>query len=135
MLEYVGVAAGYAEVPVVSDVSVATSKGTITCLIGTNGAGKTTFLRSCVGLVARLAGEIRLDGEVLAARDPAQMLKSGIALVPEGRGILSGLTVRENLLVGAFTLADSTQASEQLENVYTMFPTPQGAGADQRGSA
>jgi branched-chain amino acid transport system ATP-binding protein len=88
--------AGYDGAPVVRDLTLAVGRGEVIALLGPNGAGKTTTLRAISGIVRPLAGSIRLDGEDLAKRSPTARSRLGIAHVPEGRGILFGLTVAEH---------------------------------------
>jgi branched-chain amino acid transport system ATP-binding protein len=114
--------AGYGDQPVVSDLKIGVDRGRIVSLIGANGAGKTTTLRSVVGLATLTAGHVEVDDREFTAPKPTEMLAAGVALVPEGRGILAGLTVEENLLAGAYTVRDRTAIKERLTSIYEMFP-------------
>jgi branched-chain amino acid transport system ATP-binding protein len=91
-------------------------------LIGANGAGKTTTLRSVSGLLAPRQGKIYLEGEDLSTYKAHEIVYKGVAMVPEGRGIFSRLTVSENLDMGAFSRTDRPGIEEDLERVFTLFP-------------
>jgi branched-chain amino acid transport system ATP-binding protein len=95
--------------------------GEIVALIGSNGAGKTTTVRAIAGLTAFL-GEIALDGRRLSPNSAERNLRAGIALVPEGRGILGRMSVHENLLMGAYCRSDSTEALADLDRMFERFP-------------
>jgi branched-chain amino acid transport system ATP-binding protein len=97
VLEFNAVTAGYGRTTVLRDVSFAIAPGTVTAMLGANGAGKTTVLRTASGLVRPTSGEIRLGGAVVNRRAPYQRAKDGFCLIPEGRGIFRSLTVGENL--------------------------------------
>lgn len=122
MLQCRNIAAGYADQPVVHSVNLTVEPGRIIGLIGSNGAGKTTILRTCIGLLSRMDGEIVVDGQSQSHPSPADMLGKGVALVPEGRGIFGGLNVRENLLIGGFTIRNKPEMDRRLDGVYAMFP-------------
>jgi ABC-type branched-subunit amino acid transport system ATPase component len=100
VLELDGLSAGYDGAPVVRDLDLEVHAGEVVALLGPNGAGKTTTLRAISGLVHPMAGAIRYDGDDLAAVAPAARAKSGIAHVPEGRGVFFGLTVAEHFRLG-----------------------------------
>jgi branched-chain amino acid transport system ATP-binding protein len=97
VLEFAGVTAGYGRTTVLRDVSFAMPPGSVTAMLGANGAGKTTALRTASGLVRPTSGEVRIGGTVANRRAPHQRAKDGFCLIPEGRGIFRSLTVRENL--------------------------------------
>jgi branched-chain amino acid transport system ATP-binding protein len=118
MLEVSGLSAGYGQVEVLWDVDLQVGDGEIVALVGSNGAGKTTLLRAVSGLVATTAGDIRFDGDSVAGIRPEEVVKRGIAHVPEGRHLFSGLTVRENLMAGAFAGRDGADIDRALE----LFP-------------
>jgi branched-chain amino acid transport system ATP-binding protein len=101
ILEARGLAAGYDTSRVIEDVSLAIHPGEAIGLMGRNGMGKTTLIRALIGLLPVLAGSVRIDGAAAAGLAPFQRARLGLAVVPEGRGIFSTLTVRENLLLGA----------------------------------
>jgi len=122
MLRTLNLTAGYGDQQVVFDLTLEIGRGEIVSLIGANGAGKTTSLRSIVGLAALKGGHVEVDGKSYGAPRPTGMLAAGIALVPEGRGMLAGLTVEENLLAGAYTVRDKAVIAERLAEIYEMFP-------------
>jgi len=97
VLELDSVTAGYGRTTVLRDVSFSVEPGTVTAMLGPNGAGKTTVLRTASGLVRPTSGQVRIDGVVANRRAPYQRAKDGFCLIPEGRGIFRSLTVRENL--------------------------------------
>jgi branched-chain amino acid transport system ATP-binding protein len=112
----------YGESQVLWDVDLAGERGQITALVGANGAGKTTLMKTIVGLVAPSAGRIVLDGHDLAG-DPAEgRVKRGIALVPEGRRLFAGLSVKENLLLGGFARKERAEVAADLGRVWERFP-------------
>ena len=92
-----GLAAGYDGVPVVRDLDLTVAPGEVVALLGPNGAGKTTTLMTVAGLLAPVGGAIHVDGEAVAGRPAHRLARSGVALVPEGRSLFFGLTVREHL--------------------------------------
>jgi branched-chain amino acid transport system ATP-binding protein len=118
MLEVAGLAAGYGRVQVLWDIELDVDKGEVVALVGSNGAGKTTLLRAVSGMIAPTAGDVRLDGASLVGRAPEEAVRAGIAHVPEGRRLFAGLTVRENLRVGAY--ASGGQAD--IERAVELFP-------------
>jgi branched-chain amino acid transport system ATP-binding protein len=112
----------YGRVPVLHGVSIRVDPGELVAVIGPNGAGKTTLLRTIVGLLGPVPGEITFDRRSLVGRDPAAIVAEGIALVPQGRMIFQALTVRENLRLGAYRVADRRVVAERLERVLALFP-------------
>jgi len=116
-----GLVAGFTDEAVVHDVSLQLATGTITTIIGANGAGKTSTLRAIVGALPPRSGRIEIDGETIRRPRPLDMLRRGVALVPEGRGIFAGLSVQENLELGAYSRrggGDADLADELLD----LFP-------------
>ncbi|MDH4260720.1 MAG: ABC transporter ATP-binding protein [Gammaproteobacteria bacterium] len=123
LLRIAGLDAGYGDVQVLWGVALQVPRGEISCLVGSNGAGKTTLMRAISGLVAARAGAIAFDGQPLASASPEAVLAAGIAHVPEGRRLFSAMSVRDNLLMGAYLRRDGRAAIEaDLEKVFTMFP-------------
>lgn len=112
----------YGQHQALNQVSVTVKPGEVVVILGANGAGKSTLLQSIAGLAPRSAGTASMDGHPLMGLRPHQIVESGLALVPEGRGIFGDLTVEENLLLGAY--AKRARASEQqnLERIYSLFP-------------
>ncbi|MBR5765317.1 MAG: ABC transporter ATP-binding protein [Lachnospiraceae bacterium] len=104
----------------VNDISLDVRRGKIVTLIGANGAGKSTILRSVSGIVKPVHGEILFEGENILGLTPEQIVKKGITLVPEGRRVFPNLTVLENLKMGAYLRKDDYQ--KDLSYVYRLFP-------------
>ena len=121
MLDVSGLGAGYGEVQVLWDVEVRVNEQEIVALVGANGAGKTTLLRAISGLLPLKSGSVRWDGRDLARMPPERIVRTGIAHVPEGRHLFAGLTVKENLLIGAHHRKDR-QVRKDLDWVIELFP-------------
>jgi branched-chain amino acid transport system ATP-binding protein len=122
LLEIEHVQSGYGDVQVLWDVSTVVETGEIACIVGSNGAGKTTLLRTISGLVPLRAGSIRFDGREIGGLPPEQVLGLGIAHVPEGRRLFRGLSVRDNLLLGAYLRRDTREVERDLDAVFELFP-------------
>jgi branched-chain amino acid transport system ATP-binding protein len=120
VLEVAGLDAGYGEAQVLWDVSLRVEAREIVALVGANGAGKTTLLSTIAGLVAPTRGSIMLEGVQIAGCTPEKIVATGISLVPQGRRLFGGLTVHENLLMGAFHRRDNNVAVD-LERIYGLF--------------
>ncbi|HEY7646894.1 MAG TPA: ABC transporter ATP-binding protein [Hyphomicrobiales bacterium] len=114
--------AGYSEVPVLKDVSIAVGEGQFVSIVGPNGAGKSTLFKTISGIVAPMSGSIRFEDVDLSAVPPAQRPHLGIAHVPEGRQVFASLTVLENLEMGATTKAGARDWSRNLEQIFTWLP-------------
>ena len=114
--------AGYGDVRVLWGIELAVEAGEIACIVGPNGAGKTTLLRTVSGLVGATAGRITFDGEPLAGASADEIIARGIAHVPEGRRLFRGLSVRDNLLLGAYLRRDAAQTRRDLDYVLSLFP-------------
>src|SRR5258708_12922582 len=115
-------AAGYGDVRVLWDISLTVAVGEITCIVGSNGAGKTTLLRTISGLVQASSGRVLFNGEDITSRPSDQVLGCGIAHVPEGRRLFRGLSVHDNLLLGAYLRHDTAEVKRDLEYIFTLFP-------------
>lgn len=123
LLEVDSLESGYGDIQVLWGVNLTVHVGEIVCLIGSNGAGKTTLLKTISGLLAPTAGSIRLAGQPLASQSPEAILRAGIAHVPEGRRLFRTMSVRDNLLMGAYLRpANDPTVLEDLDRVLTMFP-------------
>jgi branched-chain amino acid transport system ATP-binding protein len=120
LLELTDVHARYGQVRALHGVTLTIDEGEIVALLGANGAGKTTTLRAISGVVARDGG-VAFDGEPLP-RSPEAAARAGITHVPEGRGILAELTVRENLMMGAYLRRDRKAVADDLERAYQELP-------------
>jgi len=116
------VTASYGNIQVLRGVSLHISQGEIVALIGSNGAGKSTTLMSVCGLVPPRSGEIRFMGKPIGGEAPDRIVSMGISQVPEGRRIFSGLTVMENLDMGAYLRRDARAVASDLEYVFDLFP-------------
>lgn len=115
--------AGYGDVSVLADVSMSAEVGAITAVIGSNGAGKTTLLRSLSGLLKPRQGIIRIGDAELSGSKPLDFVNAGVAHVPEGRRLFAGMTVEDNLLMGAFARAVAPkQLQRDLDRIYATFP-------------
>lgn len=121
LLEVSGLTTRYGSITALRDVSLSVGDGEVVGLIGPNGAGKTTLLNTVAGLLPPAAGTVVFDGTDVTGAAPEQMLKSGLALVPEHRRIFADFTVAENLRIGGITLAAAERA-EMLEEVVEVFP-------------
>ncbi len=114
--------AAYGHGPVLHGVSLTVPAGSISALIGANGAGKTTTLRCIVNLLQASSGTIEFDGASIQGLRTDQLAEKGLSLVPEGRRIFEGLTVLENLRVGAFKCTDGKEVSARIEMMFELFP-------------
>lgn len=117
-----GLQAGYGDVQVLWDISMEVGLGEITCIVGSNGAGKTTLLRTISGLIKPKSGSIQLQGENIGGIGPDGVLNRGIAHVPEGRRLFKGLSVHDNLLLGAYLRTDTAGIAQDLDFVLETFP-------------
>lgn len=112
----------YGVIPAVQELNLEVRRGQIVALLGANGAGKTTTLKTVVGVLKPAHGRILYDGKDITTLPAPQRVRMGICLVPEGRGIFGRLTVRENLLLGAYHRKDQKEVVKDLEEVYRLFP-------------
>lgn len=122
MLEIQSLCASYGDLPALRDVSLKADAGKIVALIGPNGAGKSTLLRTIVGLHRPTSGAVLLDGKPIHTIPPHQIIEHGIALVPEGRRLFGGMTVLENLQVGAYSVHARQVQERTLKQVFEIFP-------------
>ena len=113
---------GYGEIQVLWGIDLTVNEGEIVCLIGSNGAGKTTLLRTISGLMSPTAGSIKIEGRVIEGADARLALTSGVAHVPEGRRLFRTMSVKDNLLMGAYIRKAPRDVEDDLERVMTMFP-------------
>lgn len=112
----------YGGIEALKGISLEVPSGKIVTLVGSNGAGKSTTLKAIVGLVKPKSGSINYEGIDLTKLNTEDMVKKGIALVPEGRRVFADLTVLENLKIGAYSRKDKTGIAEDLEKIYSLFP-------------
>jgi len=120
LLQLDGISAGYDEVPILRDVSLAIKRGEIVSLIGRNGVGKTTLMKTIIGLVSPTAGQIMFEGTEITDATPEERGQAGIGYVPQGREVFPRLTVEENLRVG--TQVNKANTTHLFEEVYRYFP-------------
>jgi branched-chain amino acid transport system ATP-binding protein len=132
-LEAAGLHASYGQTRVLHGMSFSMEEGTITTLLGANGAGKTTTLRALCGMV-RTEGEIRFGGRRIDGRATEDIVRLGIAHVPDGRGTFVNLTTEENLRLGAYTRKDRAAVEADLERIYGYFPRLKERHAQQAGT-
>jgi branched-chain amino acid transport system ATP-binding protein len=122
LLEVESLAVRYGRVHAVRGASVSVDEGEIVAVLGANGAGKSSLLKGIMGLVAVDGGRVSFGGTDLTAAAPAARIASGLVLVPEARRILMGLTVEENLLMGAYLRRDSGAVAAEIRALYERFP-------------
>jgi len=132
-LETSGLRASYGMTRVLHGIDFAMEEGGITTLLGANGAGKTTTLRALCGMV-RTEGEVRFGGQRIDGRATEDIVRLGIAHVPDGRGTFANLTTEENLRLGAYTRRDRAAATDDLERMYNYFPRLRERRAQQAGT-
>ena len=122
MLEIKNLTVNYGAITALRGISLQVAPGDIVTLIGGNGAGKTTTLRTISGLLRAQSGEVLYEGRNLTSLAPHQIVKLGISQVPEGRMVFANLTVKENLMMGAYLQADRQVIQKELEYVFGIFP-------------
>jgi branched-chain amino acid transport system ATP-binding protein len=123
LLKVEGITSGYGDVQVLWGIDLEVPTGEIVCIVGSNGAGKTTLLRTISGLVAATGGTVTFDGHDITGASSDIVLGLGVAQVPEGRRLFKGLSVRDNLMLGAYLRTDSKAEIERdLEFVCSVFP-------------
>lgn len=122
MLEVTGLGVRYGGISAVKGIDFEVRQGELVTLLGANGAGKTTTLKAISGLLRPAAGRIRYDGTDITAQPAHRLVRRGIALVPEGRGVFGRLTVAENLAMGAYSRDDRPQIAIDRDRVYELFP-------------
>jgi len=121
LLEVSNLSAGY-DLDVIHDVSLVVRERELVALIGANGAGKTTTLKSICGMVRVSSGDVKLDGKSILRMAQKEFANSGINMVPEGRRIFPIMSVRENILIGAYSKRGRDKRKDSLERVYNLFP-------------
>ena len=122
MLELDNIHTYYGNIHALKGISITVDKGEIVTLIGANGAGKTTILRTITGLLKPRAGTVKLNGEDIARQKANDIVYKGIAMVPEGRGIFARLTVTENLDMGAYSRNSKTEYDTDIQRIFSLFP-------------
>jgi branched-chain amino acid transport system ATP-binding protein len=122
VLEIQELATAYGKIEALKGVSLQAQAGEVTCLLGPNGAGKTTLMMSLAGILKPQRGSIRFEGEELLGKTPAEIVARGLALVPENRLVFPALTVRENLMAGAFRRRDRAGIRSDIDRLLARFP-------------
>jgi branched-chain amino acid transport system ATP-binding protein len=122
LLEIKNLSVSYDSVQALRGVSLQVPKGSVVCLIGANGAGKSTVLRAISGLKKPVSGQILLKGQSIAGLLPEEIVRLGVVQSPEGRGVFPNLSIGENLDLGAYVRQDQVEIKRDLEKVYTIFP-------------
>jgi branched-chain amino acid transport system ATP-binding protein len=122
MLDFKDVELYYDQVHALKGVSLSVNQGETVALIGANGAGKSSILRAITGLVKPAAGSVIFEGERLDGTDPSAIVKRGIAMVPEGRRVFPFMSVKDNLMMGAFTRSDKEEIQNTLGTILSRFP-------------
>jgi branched-chain amino acid transport system ATP-binding protein len=122
MLEITDLATSYGKIEALRGVSLQARAGEVTCLLGPNGAGKSTLMMTLAGLLRPQRGSVRFEGRELIGQTPAAIVSGGMALVPENRLVFPALTVRENLMAGAFKRRDAAGIRDDIEAMFVRFP-------------
>ncbi|MCH2621149.1 MAG: ABC transporter ATP-binding protein [Actinomycetota bacterium] len=122
LLEFRAVNTHYGAVHILKDVDLAIYPGEMVCLLGGNASGKSTTLKTLLGMVTPTSGEVLLDGEVVNDKPTSYRVTNGVTMVPENRRLFKRLTVKENLELGAYLRDDKEGIEEDLENIYELFP-------------
>lgn len=122
MLKLEHVKTGYGSMPVVHDASFHVKAGTIMALLGSNGSGKTSLLRAIFGTLPIMAGTIEYKGQSIVGTKSYRMVEMGISMVPEGRHLFGKMSVRDNLVMGAYSVRDKAEIERRLQSVFQMFP-------------
>ena len=122
ILKLANLESSYGPVQAIRGVSLQVTRGAIVTVLGANGAGKTTILKTISGIIDPQKGSVIFEGEEIQRRDPDWIVRKGISHVPEGREVFPLLTVRENLMMGAFTRKDKDAVAGDIEKMYAYFP-------------
>ena len=122
VLKLLNVESAYGPIKAIRGVSLQVRRGEIATVLGSNGAGKTTILKTISGIIDPRKGSIEFKGSDITARDPAHIVQQGLSHVPEGREVFPLLSVRDNLMMGAYTRSDRDGVGRDMEAVYGYFP-------------
>jgi branched-chain amino acid transport system ATP-binding protein len=134
MLELKSIESFYGKIQALNGVTLEVPEGGIVAVLGANGAGKSTTLKTISGLIQPLRGQILFQGQSIHKREPHQIVRMGICQVPEGRDIFMGLTVQENLKMGAFTRSDGKAIQNDLGRIFQSFPILKERARQQAGT-
>ena len=133
VLKLLNVESAYGPIRAIRGVSLQVRRGEIATVLGSNGAGKTTILKTISGIIDPRKGSIEFKGQDITAKDPALIVQRGLVQVPEGREVFPLLSVRDNLLMGAYTRQDKDGVARDMESVYTYFPILRERAAQDAG--
>jgi branched-chain amino acid transport system ATP-binding protein len=122
LLELKQLQVAYGGIHAVKGIDLRVGHGELVCLIGANGAGKTTTLKGVTGLQPVKSGSIHYDGEDITGKPAFALVRKGLSMVPEGRGVFGGLSIDENLSMGAYTRTDHARIREDVDRVFALFP-------------
>ncbi len=122
LLKVKGLKVAYGGIQAVKGVDLEVRKGELVSLIGSNGAGKTTTMKAITGTQAMLAGDIDYLGQSILGQGPWDLVKQGLAMVPEGRGVFTRMTIIENLQMGAYIRSDASAVADDMEKMLDLFP-------------
>ncbi len=133
LLALANVESSYGAVKAIRGISLDVAQGSIVTVLGANGAGKSTILKTISGIIEPQKGTVQFKGEAITNLRPAQIVKRGIAHAPEGREVFALLSVRDNLLMGAYTRADRDAVARDIETMYGYFPVLKERAAQEAG--
>ena len=133
VLKLSNVESAYGPIRAIRGVSLQVRRGEIATVLGSNGAGKTTILKTISGIIDPRKGSIEFKGNTISARDPAYIVQQGLSHVPEGREVFPLLSVRDNLVMGAYTRKDRDGVARDMETVFTYFPILRERAAQDAG--
>jgi len=133
LLELANVESAYGPIRAIRGVSLKVRRGQVVTVLGSNGAGKTTILKTISGIIDPRKGQVHFRGQDITARDPADIVQRGLSHVPEGREVFPLLSVHDNLLMGAYTRSDRDGVARDIETVYGYFPILRERAAQDAG--
>ena len=122
LLKVTGLKVGYGGIQAVKGVDFEVREGELVSLIGSNGAGKTTTMKAITGTLPLAGGDIEYLGKSIKGQGPWDLVRQGLAMVPEGRGVFTRMSITENLLMGAYIRSDKAAIAQDIERVFTIFP-------------
>lgn len=122
VLEFRGVNTHYGPVHILKDVNIEIHAGEIVCLLGGNASGKTTVLKTALGMVTPTTGDVLLDGDVVSHEPTSYRVEYGVSMVPENRRLFKRMTVKENLEIGAYLRRDTENLDDDMERIFELFP-------------